>query len=64
MRCSQYSTGSEITDLECAGGAYIDYLYFSIETLSTAGYGEHASADPLDISSQRWSSSRDLLDVA
>lgn len=26
------------------GGAYIDYLYFSIETLSTAGY---ASADPL-----------------
>src|SRR5438045_8519240 len=21
------------------GGAYIDYLYFSIETLSTAGYG-------------------------
>ena len=22
------------------GGAYIDYLYFSIETLSTAGYGE------------------------
>ena len=23
-----------------AGGAYIDYLYFSIETLSTAGYGD------------------------
>ena len=22
------------------GGAYIDYLYFSIETLSTAGYGD------------------------
>ncbi len=27
-------------------GAYIDYLYFSIETLSTAGYGD-ISADPL-----------------
>ena len=23
-----------------AGGAYVDYLYFSIETLSTAGYGD------------------------
>src|SRR3982074_3050961 len=23
-----------------SGGAYIDYLYFSIETLSTAGYGD------------------------
>src|SRR5450432_2139026 len=23
-----------------AGGSYIDYLYFSIETLSTAGYGD------------------------
>ena len=23
-----------------AGGAYIDYLYFSIETLSIAGYGD------------------------
>jgi inward rectifier potassium channel len=23
-----------------AGGAYIDYIYFSIETLSTAGYGD------------------------
>ena len=23
-----------------AGGAYIDYLYFSIEALSTAGYGD------------------------
>src|ERR1700683_5722912 len=22
------------------GGAYIDYIYFSIETLSTAGYGD------------------------
>ena len=28
------------SDRERAGGAYIDYLYFSIETLSTAGYGD------------------------
>ena len=36
------STGSEISRSPetVAGGAYIDYLYFSIETLSTAGYGD------------------------
>jgi len=40
-----------------SGGAYIDYLYFSIETLSTAGYGDMHPQTTTDISSPRWSSS-------
>src|SRR4029077_4230258 len=35
---SSYWTGDQPI-ANVAGGAYIDYLYFSIETLSTAGYG-------------------------
>ena len=41
MRFSLCSTGSETSrSSNVPGGAYIDYLYFSIETLSTAGYGD------------------------
>src|SRR6266567_8298505 len=35
------------------GGAYIDYLYFSIETLSTAGYGDMIRRPITVISSRR-----------
>src|SRR6266478_3189643 len=34
-----YWIGNQTTS-NVPGGAYIDYLYFSIETLSTAGYGD------------------------
>ena len=47
------------------GAAYIDYLYFSIETLSTAGYGDMHPADPLRAFHRRGRAVHGhLLDVA
>jgi inward rectifier potassium channel len=40
-----------------SGGAYIDYFYFSIETLSTAGYGDMHPQTTTAISSRPSSSS-------
>jgi len=59
-----YWIGKSAASRNVPGAAYIDYLYFSIETLSTAGYGDMHPQPITDILSQRWNSSPASFDVA